>query len=142
MSHTVSVSVRMKVPFYDVDMMHVVWNGNYQKYFEIARQALFTECGLDLYQYIKEKQWVLPVIRSTVKHIHPLRFGDEFICTATLKEARVRIVMDFEIRRTADGKVCAKGRSEQAAVRLPDMEMSFKIPEEIRDALRSKDGQG
>lgn len=142
MAHTVSASVRLKVPFYDVDMMQVVWNGNYLKYFERARQALFDACGVNLYQYIEEKEWVFPVIRSTLKHIQPLRFGDEFICTATLKEARVRIVIDFEIRRTVDGKVCAKGRSEQAAVRLPDLEMSFMIPEEIRDALGSKNGQG
>jgi acyl-CoA thioester hydrolase len=64
-----------------------------------------------------------------------LRFDDEFICTAVVKEARVKIVLDFEIKLISNGKVCAKGRSEQVAVLMPEMEMAFQIPEEIQKAL-------
>ena len=135
MDHPVSVSVRLKVPYYDVDLMQVVWNGNYLKYFEVARQALFRECGLDLRYYLEEKKYVFPVIRSLIKHIRPLRLDDDFVCTAVLQEAKVKIVLEFEIKRISDGQVCAKGRSEQAALRLPEMEMAFRIPEEIRKAL-------
>lgn len=31
-----STSVTLRVPYYDVDVMEVVWNGNYFKYFERA----------------------------------------------------------------------------------------------------------
>ena len=132
---SVSTSVRLKVPYYDVDIMQIVWNGNYLKYFEVARQALFRECGLDLHRYMDEKKYVFPVIRSTIKHIRPLRWDDEFICTAVLKEARVKIVLDFEIKLIANGQVCAKGQSEQVALLVPEMEMAFRIPEEIQKAL-------
>jgi acyl-CoA thioester hydrolase len=135
MECTVSASVRRKVPFYDVDMMRVVWNGHYWKYFEEARQALFTQQGITSFDESEGKGWVFPVIRSEVKYIHPLRLDDEFICTATLKEARVKIVVDFEITRVADGKLCARGRSEQAAVKVPEGEMAFMIPEEVQNAL-------
>lgn len=135
MAQSVSTSVKLKVPYYDVDLMQVVWNGNYLKYFEVARQALFRECGVDLHRYMQEKRYVFPVIRSMVKHIRPLRLDDEFMCTAVLKEARIKIVLDFEIRLIANGKVCARGRSEQVALLVPDMEMAFKIPEEIQEAL-------
>lgn len=140
MDRAVSASVRRKVPFYDVDMMRVVWNGHYWKYFEEARQALFTQQGLASFDGSEGAGWVFPVIRSEVKYIYPLRLDDEFVCTATLKEARVKIVVDFEIARVADGKVCARGRSEQAAVKLPEMEMAFMIPEKVQNALwgRSK----
>lgn len=140
MDRAVSASVRRKVPFYDVDMMRVVWHGHYWKYFEEARQALFTQQGITSFDETEGKGWVFPVIRSEVKYIHPLRLDDEFICTATLKEARVKIVVDFEITRGADGKVCARGRSEQAAVKVPETEMAFMIPEEVQNALwgRSK----
>jgi acyl-CoA thioester hydrolase len=123
------------VPYYDVDLMQVVWHGHYLKYFEMARQALFREYGLDLQRYMEEKKYVFPVIRSMIKHIRPLRFDDEFVCTAVLKEARVKIVLDFEIKLIADGKVCARGRSEQVALLIPEMEMAFKIPEEIQKAF-------
>lgn len=135
MAQSFSSSVKLKVPFYDVDLMQIVWNGNYLKYFEVARQALFRECGLDLHRYMQEKRYAFPVIRSTVKHISPLRLDDEFICKATLKESRVKIVLDFEIRLIANGHVCATGRSEQAALLVPEMELAFKIPEEIQRAL-------
>jgi acyl-CoA thioester hydrolase len=135
MNRAVSASVRRNVPFYDVDMMRVVWNGHYWKYFEEARQALFTQQGVAPFDEKEGKGWVFPVIRAEVKYIHPLRLEDEFICTATLKEAKVKIVMDFEVTRMADGKVCARGRSEQAAVKVPEMEMAFMIPVEVQNAL-------
>jgi acyl-CoA thioester hydrolase len=135
MNHTVSACVRRRVPFYDVDLMQIVWNGHYLKYFEEARRQLFVQQGLNYFDEKNSKGWVFPVIRSEVKHIYPLRLDDEFICTATLREAKVKIVLDFEVIRAKDGKVCARGRSEQAAVRLPEMEMAFIIPEEVQTAL-------
>jgi acyl-CoA thioester hydrolase len=136
-----SASVRLKVPYYDVDVMQVVWNGNYLKYFEVARQALFKEQGVDLFRYMHEKRYVFPVIRSVIKHIRSLRLDDEFICKAVLKEAKVKIVLEFEIKRISDGQVCAKGQSEQVALLLPEMEMAFKIPEEIQEALSGNQKQ-
>ncbi|HOW57815.1 MAG TPA: hypothetical protein PKZ12_07415, partial [Smithellaceae bacterium] len=56
-------------------------------------------------------------------------------CKATLVEARVKLVFDFEIRKVADGKVCARGRTEQVTVKTPEMETIFSIPEEIRRKL-------
>jgi acyl-CoA thioester hydrolase len=138
MPPSISTSVLMKVPYYDVDIMQIVWNGHYFKYFETARQAFFKECGLDLLGYAKTTGYVFPVIRSKVKHIRPLRMDDEFLCTAILKEARIKIVLDFVIKMVSNGVVCAKGQSEQVALLLPEMEMAFLIPEEIRKALYGK----
>lgn len=135
MNRAVSAQVRLIVPFYHVDMMRVVWHGHYLKYFDQARQALFVQQGLNFFDEKDSEGWVFPLIRSEVKHIYPLRLDDEFICTATLREAKVKIVLDFEVIRVEDGKVCARGRSEQAAVKLPEMEMAFTIPEKVRNAL-------
>jgi acyl-CoA thioester hydrolase len=139
MTQSVSTSVTLKVPYYDVDLMQIVWHGNYLKYFEVARQALFKKYGLDLQRYMENTRYIFPVVRSTIKHIWPLRFNDEFICAAVLKEARVKIVLDFEIKLTSNGKICTTGRSEQVAVLFPEMEMVFQIPEEIQKALCSND---
>jgi acyl-CoA thioester hydrolase len=135
MSQPVSTSVTLKVPYYDVDLMQIVWHGNYLKYFEVARQSLFKKYGVDMQHYTEDTRYVFPVVRSMIKHIWPLRFDDEFICTAVVKEARVRIVLDFEIRLISNDKVCAKGCTEQVAVLLPEMEMVFQIPEEIQKAF-------
>ena len=42
---------RLKVPFHDADPMQVVWHGNYIKYFEIARDGLLDEAGVDLQSF-------------------------------------------------------------------------------------------
>ena len=52
-----------------------------------------------------------------------------------MKEARTKIVVVFEIRLVKDGTLCARGSTEQVAVREPEMEMEFSIPEEISRAL-------
>jgi acyl-CoA thioester hydrolase len=134
----ISTSVRMIVPYYDVDIMQIVWNGHYFKYFESARQAFFKECGLDLPAYAQTSGFVFPVVRSKIKHIRPLRLDDEFLCTAILREARNKIVLDFEINMVSNALVYAKGQSEQVALHLPEMEMAYFIPEEIQKALYGK----
>lgn len=128
-------SVKLIIPFHDTDAMQVVWHGNYLKYFEIARDALFTEKGVDLYNFYLKHKCLFPIIRSSVKHIAPLTVRDEIICTAILKEARRKIVIDFIIRRVSDGVICATGTTEQAAVVTTGSGMELEIPKEIRNML-------
>jgi acyl-CoA thioester hydrolase len=130
-----SHDVKMKVSFFDLDPMQIVWHGNYLKYFDIARSELFDGLGVDLFEFHDRTRYIFPIIRSSVKHIHPLRRGDEFMCRATVKEARTKIIVAFEVRLVADGTICAKGTTEQAAVLAPEMEMVYTIPEEISRAL-------
>ena len=130
-----SHEVQMKVAFFDLDPMQIVWHGNYLKYFDIARSELYDHLGVDLFAFHDRTRYIFPIIRTSVKHIYPLKRGDEFTCRATVKEARTKIVVLFEIRRARDGKVCARGSTEQVAVREPEMEMEFTIPEEISRAL-------
>ncbi len=135
MGENKSFEIRKKVPFYDLDPMQIVWHGNYLNYFEDARRAMLDHMGVDLYQYYERTGIVFPIIRTATKHIYPLRYGDEFICKATLVDSRFKIVVDFEIRLAADYKVCARGRTEQVAVQAPQMEILLRVPEEIRAAL-------
>ena len=135
MGENKSFEIRKKVPFYDLDPMQIVWHGNYLNYFEDARRAMLDHMGVDLYQYYERTGIVFPIIRTATKHIYPLRYGDEFVCKATLVDSRFKIVVDFEIRLAADDKVCARGRTEQVAVQAPQMEILLRVPEEIRAAL-------
>ncbi len=130
-----SVAVRLRVPFHDLDPLHVVWHGNYLKYFDIARFALFEEAGIDLYRYSLDQRIIFPITRFSMKNIVALRHNDAFTCRAVVTEARYKIAMSFDIRRDRDGIVCTRATSEQLAVQLPDMEMQFEIPADICSAL-------
>ena len=130
--HKRSHEVKIRVPFFDLDPMQIVWHANYLNYFEVARAALFETNGIDLYSFFEKQQLIFPIIKTSTKHILPLRHRDEIICKATIVEAYVKIIVDFEVRRADDGKVCARGRTEQVTVKVPEMETIFSVPEEIR----------
>lgn len=128
-------TVRLCIPFCDVDAMQVVWHGNYFKYFDAARDRLFRDAGIDLYRGFEDSGLVFPITRTQTKHIRPLRLRDEVDCTAVLVEAECRLVVEFEVRLAATGTLCAKGRTEQAAVRLADGTLELRLPEPMRRAL-------
>jgi len=130
-----SFEIKFRVPFFDLDPMQIVWHANYLNYFEMARAGLFEQSGVDLYAYYDLHQLIFPIIRTSTKHIFPLRHRDEIICKATLIDAHVKLIVDFEIRTAADGKLCARGRTEQVTVKTPEMETLFSIPQEVRSAL-------
>jgi acyl-CoA thioester hydrolase len=130
-----SFEVKIRIPFFDLDPMQIVWHANYLNYFEVARAALFENNGIDLYSFYEKHQLIFPIIKTSTKHVLPLRHRDEIICKATLVDAYVKLIVDFEIRKAADGKICARGRTEQVAVTVPEMEMLFSIPGEIRSAF-------
>ncbi|MDD5223237.1 MAG: thioesterase family protein [bacterium] len=129
-------TVRLKVPFHDVDPIQVVWHGHYFKYFELARTEIFDQIGLDLHNFYLDSGYVFPISRTIVKYIHPLRYKDEFTCTATIAECKRKIIINYEIRLVSNNLLCTKGSSEQVAVKYPEMEMELVIPEEIQKALK------
>jgi acyl-CoA thioester hydrolase len=134
-----SHEIQMTVPFHDLDPLQVVWHGNYLKYFDIARFALFDHCGVDLHEYSKTSGFLFPVTRTSTKHIRPLRYRDHFVVRATVREAHIRIVLDFEIRLADDDTVTTRGRGEQVSVKYPGDELMLQIPPEIEHALTISD---
>ena len=137
--HYASHEIQMTVPFHDLDPLQVVWHGNYLKYFDIARFALFDHCGVDLHEYSKTSGFLFPVTRTSTKHIRPLRYRDHFVVRATVREAHIRIVLDFEIRLADDDTVTTRGRGEQVSVKYPGDELMLQIPPEIENALTIAD---
>lgn len=137
--HFASHEIHMTVPFHDLDPLQIVWHGNYLKYFDRARFAIFNHCGVDLHEYSKTSGFLFPVTRTSTKHIRPLRYRDDFIVRAAVREAHIRIVLDFEIRLAKCGTVTTRGRSEQVAVKYPGDELMLQIPADIENALTVPD---
>jgi len=53
----VACEVEIEVPFFDVDLMEIVWHGHYLKYFEVARCALLDKIG---YNYMQMRASATP----------------------------------------------------------------------------------
>ncbi len=131
----VSFEITRRVPFYDLDPIQVVWHGNYMNYFEDARVALLQAHGIDLYEIYQRTAIVFPIIRTSTKHILPLRYQDEFVCRAIVRRPASSSSSTSRSGWRRTGQVCTRGRTEQVAVKAPEMEILFSIPDEIRQAL-------
>jgi acyl-CoA thioester hydrolase len=117
-----SYEVALKVPFYDLDPMQIVWHGNYLKYFDIARSELFDHLGVDLFAFHDKTRYIFPIIRTAVKHIRPLKRGDEFVCRAVRGPHKIVILFSYA-RQGRDP--LRRGSAEQVSVREPEIDGIF-----------------
>ena len=83
----------VKVPFEDIDLMGIVWHGNYMRYMEQARCDLFEKLN---YTYIdmKNDSYAYPVAKMKVKYIKPAEFGD--VLTVKLDVISIEPTLDIK----------------------------------------------
>lgn len=129
-----SVQVSIKVPFFDVDPMHVVWHGHYLKYFELARCELLDSIDYG-YREMEKSGYGWPVIDVHVRYVKSATLGQQLICTARLVECENRLKIAYEIHCATTGARLTKGHSVQVAVRLADGEMQLVSPRILLDKL-------
>ncbi len=118
--------VTLQVPFFDTDMLGVVWHGHYVKYFEIARCALLESIGYD-YRTMKATGYVWPVVDLQIRYLAPARFGQTLQVAARMLEYEYRLKLAYEIR-DGDYKRLARGLTVQVAVAVDSGEMCFGAP--------------
>ncbi len=135
MSPTISASVDFQVEFYDVDAMKVVWHGNYARYFEIGRMALFDKLGYG-YLEMEASGFAWPVVDLHIRYVRPARLGQKLRVTAELMEWENRVVMEFAILDVATGERLTKGDSVQVAVEAKSGELLFLTPEIFQAKVR------
>ncbi|WP_339615825.1 thioesterase family protein [uncultured Gilvimarinus sp.] len=136
----VQASVELRVPFYDVDSMDIVWHGNYLKYFEDARCALLDKIAYN-YTAMRESGYGFPVVDVRLKYVKPATFNRTIRVDATLVESDVRLKIDYRIIDIATDTVLTKGYSIQVAVARDTGEMCFTLPDIFRQKLRVFAGQ-
>ena len=112
-----SAAIEFSVEFYDVDSMHIVWHGNYIKYFEKARCALLEKIGYG-YPQMTESGYAFPVTEIQSKYIKPLFFQQRIRVTASLEEYESILRISYVIQDLKTGEVTTKGKSSQVAIKL------------------------
>jgi acyl-CoA thioester hydrolase len=122
-----TAEVTLTVPFHDVDMMGVVWHGNYFRYFEIAREALLNQFNYG-YRQMRDSGYVWPVVDTRVKYRDVLTFEQTFRVRATLVEYENRLKINYEIVDASSGKRTTTGYTIQVAVEAQSKELCFVSP--------------
>lgn len=133
-SERLSIEIDLAPAFHDCDPMHVVWHGNYFKYFEIARCALLQRHGYD-YPQMSESGYLFPVVDARVKYIRPLRFAQPLKVRARITEWENRLKIEYEIRDAASGEVLTRAHTIQVAVGIESGEMLYVCPPVLWERL-------
>lgn len=130
----IQASVTLEVPFFDVDMMDIVWHGHYVKYFEVARCALLDKINHN-YTQMRDSGYGWPVIDMQLRYIKAAVFGQKITVTADLIEWQERLKINYLICDTQTGERLTRGSSIQVAIELASGEMQFVTPAVLHTAV-------
>ena len=126
--------IELVVPFFDVDMMEVVWHGHYVKYFEEARCALLDKLGHN-YRQMRDAGYAWPIIDLQVRYIRGAQFGQRILVRADLVEWENRLKINYLITDVATGERMTRGSSVQVAVEIATREMLLASPRVFVEAV-------
>jgi len=126
-------TVRLEVPFHDIDIIGIVWHGHYYKYFELARTALYRSCALDIPR-MREMGYLFPVIESQCKYVQPLIYGQKACVEARFEDWLSYVRITYVIRDEGTGERVAYGYTKQAVCKA-DGTMLLSVPDEVANAI-------
>lgn len=122
-----TAEVELSIAFHDIDMMGVVWHGNYFRYFEIAREALLNQFDYG-YRQMKASGYLWPVVDTRVKYRHALTFEQRIRVRARVEEYENRLRIGYEIFDVESGQRTTTGYTIQVAVEEHSSELYFVSP--------------
>lgn len=124
----ISASVDLKVQFYHLDPMNIVWHGKYLEFFEQARCELLDKIG---YNYVEmhDSGYIWPIVDVHIKYVRPLKFQQEIRVTATFVEVENRMKIRYVITDLETGTKLTKGETIQVAVNTKTEDMCFVSPD-------------
>jgi acyl-CoA thioester hydrolase len=126
--------VEIEVPFYDIDVMGVVWHGHYIKYLEIARCALLEKIDYN-YPQMKASGFAWPVIEVKIRYPRPLYFQQKVRVKANLDEWENRLKIRYLIEDLKTGQRLTKAYTVQVALDMESGEMLFASPDVLLQKL-------
>jgi len=130
----VNCETEIDVPFFDVDLMEIVWHGHYAKYFEIARCDLLDKIDYG-YMKMRSSGYAWPIIDLRIRYAKPLKFRQKIIVQAHLIEWQNRLKINYQIVDKESGLRLARGYSTQVAIDMASREMCYETPAIIWEKL-------
>ncbi len=128
-------TTQIKIPFFDVDRLDIVWHGHYVKYFEIARCALLDKLGYN-YNTMKETGYAWPVVELKVKFVRPAIFGQLVNVQAILVEYENRLKINYLISDHKSAEKLTQGSTTQLAIDIETNELQFVSPQLLQQKVQ------
>jgi acyl-CoA thioester hydrolase len=122
-----SAEAEIRVQFFDLDPMEVVWHGHYVKYLEIARCALLDTIDYN-YAQMKASGYAWPVIDMRLRYVDSATFGQRLKLRAEIVEWENRLKVGYLVTDAASGRRLLRASTTQVAVDMATREMCFVSP--------------
>ncbi|HEY5242440.1 MAG TPA: acyl-CoA thioesterase [Polyangiaceae bacterium] len=108
--------VRLRVRFYETDLMGIVHHGSYVGYLEVARVEWLRRRGV-AYVSWAQRGLHMAVVDLALRYRAPARFDDEIDVEVVLGEWRAASIrFDYRLLRVEDGVLLAEGSTRLACV--------------------------
>ena len=130
----ISNKISVKVEFYDVDSMNVVWHGNYVKYAEMGRCALLESINYD-YEKMRDDGFAYPIVKMDFKYIKPAFFKDLLEIETKLVEAEGFLKFKYVIKNAKTDDLLCRGTTSQMAVNMQTLSSEFELPKQLIEAI-------
>lgn len=135
--HILKHETIIPVSFHDTDSMGVVWHGNYIKFIEIAREALFDNINFG-YEVMQKENLIFPITECNCKYRNFVSVLDKKVkVVAMLSEYEGKICIHYEVYSEATNKLCAYGYTHQVIVKSDTKELLYENPECFKKALEA-----
>jgi acyl-CoA thioester hydrolase len=131
----IHTDTEIQVPFFDIDMMNVVWHGHYIKYLEVARCALLDHLDHN-YQQMLDSGYAWPVIDLQLRYVRGAVFGQKLNVRASLVEWENRLKINYLISDAITGERMTRATTIQVAVEIASHDMQLASPKVFTDAVQ------
>jgi acyl-CoA thioester hydrolase len=131
----ISADVAIKVQFYDLDPMGIVWHGNYPRFLEQARAALFQKISFG-YREMAESGFAWPIVDLRIKYVRPIDLSRMLKVTATLVEYENRLKINYLIADIDDDLILTRAHTIQVTVDRATKELCFETPAALVEKVR------
>lgn len=108
-------TLQFKVRDYECDLQGIVNNANYQHYLEHARHEYIKTLGLD-FSDLHDQGVDFVVARIEMAFKTPLRSGDEFSVTVSVRKEGIRWIFLQDIVRFPDKKMVVRGKVDTVSI--------------------------
>lgn len=118
----------ISIRFSEVDVMGVVWHGNYLKFFEDGREAFGQKFDLDFVRLYHDHGYTTPIVHLNLDYKKPVKLTDYVVVdTVFVPCDAAKIIFDYYIYNRNKNELVTRGRSIQ--VFLKGEELSITVPD-------------
>lgn len=115
-----------KAHYYETDQMGIIHHSNYIRWFEEARVDFMDQMGYS-YQRLEKEGISSPLLSVACEYHSPVRFHDEIIITAFIREfTGVRMTVAYHITDAQNGQLRTTGETKHCFTRTDGRPVSLK----------------